>query len=163
MIDYLTISLFVVIFAGGLIVGVTTCVFMTIQTAAGQTPTTITASNPESGLKFLEQKAYIYTIPPLEVQQQQQQQQPSNGTVESMITAGIGSAIAYFGAKFNADKKHKENAAEILKGKEVNKELARVTYDINPEAAAKIEDAPLIKNETLAADVTQYGATVAKK
>jgi hypothetical protein len=135
---------------------------MTIQTAAGQTPTVINPENPVSGLKFLDQKAYIYTIPPVEIQQQQQQASNTN-SLQDLILPIITGGSAYLAAKLNADKKHKENAAEILKGKEVNKELARVTYDINPEAAAKIEDAPLIKNETLAADVTQYGATVAKK
>lgn len=136
---------------------------MTIQTAAGQTPTTITPENlsPTSGLKFLDQKAYIYTVPPVEIQAQQQQQ--GNNSLQELILPLLASGGAYIAAKFNADKKHKENAAEILKGKEVNKELAKVTYDMNPEAAAKIDDAPLVKNETLAQDVTEYGQKVAKK
>ena len=34
---------------------------------------------------------------------------------------------------------------------------------MNPEAASKIADAPLVKNEALAQDVTDYGQKVAKK
>ena len=163
MIDYLMISLFLITFVGGVTLGFTFAIIMSIQTAYGQTPTTITPENlnPTSGLKFLDQKAYIYTVPPVEIQAQQQQ--GNSSSLQELILPLLASGGAYIAAKFNADKKHKENASEILKGKEVSKEIARVTYDINPEAAAKIEDAPLIKNETLAADVTQYGATVAKK
>ena len=79
------------------------------------------------------------------------------------MTAGVGSAIAYFTASRRADIKHKENASEILRGKEVNKELARVTYNMNPEQAAKIDDAPLVKQEVLAEDAATYGQKVAKK
>ena len=134
--------------------------FGTLAMASAQTPTTISPpAAPTSGLKFLDQKAYIYTVPPLEVQQQQQ----GNGTIESVITAGVGSAIAYFTASRRADIKHKENSAEILRGKEVNKELARVTYGMNPEQAAKIDDAPLVKQEVLAEDAATYGQKVANK
>jgi hypothetical protein len=125
-----------------------------------QTPTVISPpENPTSGLKFLDQKAYIYTIPPVEIQQQQ----GASNSLQEVILPLLASGGAYIAAKFNADKKHKENAGEILKGKEVSKELAKVTYDMNPEAAAKIEDAPLVKKEVLAEDVTEYGQKVAKK
>ena len=133
------------------------------MTVAAQTPTTISppVTAPTSGLKFLDQKAYIYTVPPLEVQQQT----GNNGTatIESLVTAGVGSAIAYFTASRRADIKHKENSAEILRGKEVNKELARVTYNMNPEQAARIDDAPLVKQEVLAEDAATYGQKVANK
>jgi hypothetical protein len=161
--DFLLVGLFVITFVGGLAIGVTAGVIMTIQTAAGQTPTVITPpDNPTSGLKFLDQKAYIYTIPPVEIQAQQQQQGAGN-SLQEIILPLLASGGAYIAAKFNADKKHKENAGEILKGKEVSKEIAKVTYDMNPEAASKIEDAPLIKKEILAQDVTEYGQKVAKK
>jgi hypothetical protein len=157
------ISLFLITFVGGLAIGLTAGVIMTIQTAHAQTPTVISPpENPTSGLKFLDQKAYIYTIPPVEIQAQQQQQS-NNGTLQEVILPLLASGGAYIAAKFNADKKHKENAGEILKGKEVSKELAKVTYDMNPEAASKIEDAPLVKKEVLAQDVTEYGQKVAKK
>jgi hypothetical protein len=164
MIDYLMISLFLITFVGGVTLGFTFAIIMTIQTAYGQTPTTINPENlsPTSGLKFLDQKAYIYTIPPVEIQTQQQNQTNGN-SLQELILPLLASGGAYIAAKFNADKKHKENASEILKGKEVSKELAKVTYDMNPEAAAKIDDAPLVKQEVLAKDVTDYGQTVAKK
>jgi hypothetical protein len=157
------ISLFLITFVGGLAIGLATGIIMTIQTAAGQTPTVISPpDNPVSGLKFLDQKAYIYTIPPVEIQAQQQQQGGDN-SLQQLILPLLASGGAYVAAKLNADKKHKENAAEILKGKEVNKELAKVTYDMNPEVAAKIVDAPLVQKEVLAQDVTEYGQKVAKK
>ena len=129
-----------------------------------QTPTVINPpSSPTSGLKFLDQKAYIYTVPPLEVQQQQQQQQGGTGSLQELILPLLASGGAFIAAKFNADKKHKENMSEILKGKETTKELAKVTYDMNPEAAQKITDAPLVKTEVLAKDAHEYAQTAAKK
>ena len=127
-----------------------------------QTPTVINPpSSPTSGLKFLDQKAYIYTVPPLEVQQQQQQ--GGTGGLQELILPLLASGGAFIAAKFNADKKHKENMSEILKGKETTKELAKVTYDMNPEAAQKITDAPLVKTEVLAKDAHEYAQTAAKK
>jgi hypothetical protein len=159
---YFTAWSFLTIFIFGVGVGFSVGIIITtLPFAAAQTPTVITPpNNPTGGLKFLDQKAYIYTIPPLEVQQQQQQ---GSNSIEQIILPLLASGGAYIAAKFNTDKKHKENAAEILKGKEVSKELAKVTYDMNPEAASKIEDAPLVKKETLAQDVTDYGQKVAKK
>ncbi len=160
MIDYLMISLFLVTFVGGLALGLTTGIIMTIQTAAGQTPTTINPpANPTGNIKFLDQQGYIITIPPQGVQVQQQ----GGNSLQELILPILASGGAYIAAKLNADKKHKENAAEILKNKEVAKELANVTYDMNPEAAEKIADAPLVKKEVLAQDVTEYGQKVAKK
>ena len=137
-----------------------------ISKVEAQTPT-VTVQNPQSGINFLPQKAYVTTLTPdglpLQLQPVQTNDNNSAGTLESVVTAGVTSAIAYFAAKSQADKKHKENAAEILKGKEVTRDLAKVTYDMNPTEAAKITDAPLVKNETLASDATNYGQTVAKK
>jgi len=145
----------------GIAIGLTLAI--STQVVHAQTPTVISPPpNPTSGLKFLDQKAYIYTVPPLEVQQQQQATGAGN-SLQELILPLLASGGAFIAAKLNADKKHQENAAEILKGKEVNKELARVTYDMNPTEAAKITDAPLVKQETLAEDVTEYGQKVAKK
>jgi hypothetical protein len=167
MIDYLTISLFLVTFVGGLAIGLTTGILMTIQTAAGQTPTIINPPNPINGLKFLEQKAYIYTIPPLEVQQQQT---TSNNDLSSILPALLGSAGAFISGKVLSDKKTKKVSdvvqdvvlPETVKIKENTKELARVTYNMNPEAAAKIEDAPSVKVATLADDASKFAEKAAK-
>lgn len=131
-----------------------------MQTAHGQMNVTPITNAPTAGIQFIPQQGYIVTIPPANIQQQQSTTE--NG-ITPVILSLVSSAGAYIAAKINADKKHKENAAEILKGKEVNKELARVTYDSNPEYAAKIDDAPAIKIETLANDVNQYADKVAKK
>ena len=83
-----------------------------------------------------------------------------------MIIPILVSAGGIVAAKFTTDKKaadnHKANAAEILKNKENTKELARVTYDMNPEAAAKIDDAPTIKIQTLTNEVSDYAQKVAE-
>jgi hypothetical protein len=151
--------LMIAVFVFGIAIGFSLVI---IQVVHAQTPTVISPPpNPTSGLKFLDQKAYIFTVPPLEVQQQQQGQ--GSNSLQEIILPILTSAGAFVMAKFSADKKHKENAAEILKGKEVNKEMAKVTYDMKTEAAAKIDDAPLVKQETLAKDVTEYGQKVAKK
>lgn len=150
---------YLAIFTCGVCVGLTMAIMLPV--AFAQTPTVINPPAPTSGLKFLDQKAYIYTIPPLEAQQQQQTTTPNS--LQELILPLLASGGAYIAAKMNADKKHKENASEILKGKEVSKEIAKVTYDMNPEAASKIADAPLVKNEALAQDVTDYGQKVAKK
>ena len=151
---------YLAIFTCGVCIGLTIGTMLPI--AHAQTPTVINPPAPTSGLKFLDQKAYIYTIPPLEAAQQQQQQTSTN-SLQELILPLLASGGAFIAAKFNADKKHKENAAEILKGKEVSKEIAKVTYDMNPAAAQTITDAPLVKNEVLAQDVTDYGQKVAKK
>jgi len=144
----------------GIAIGLTLAI--STQVVHAQTPTVISPpSNPTSGLKFLDQKAYIYTVPPLEVQQQQAT--GAGNSLQELILPLLASGGAFIAAKLNADKKHKENVAEILKGKETTKELAKVTYDMNPEAAAKIDDAPLVKQDTLAKDATEYGQKAAKK
>lgn len=124
----------------------------------GQTNTTPVL--PTSGVQFIPQQGYIVTIPPPNVQPPQSA--TDNGTTPVILSL-VTSAGAYIAAKMNADKKHKENASEILKGKEVNKELARVTYDMNPQEAAKIENSPTVKIETLTNDASQYADKVAKK
>lgn len=149
------ISIFIFGMAIGLTVGI-------ILPAFAQTPLA-----PTSGLKFLDQKAYIYTIPPLEVQQQQQ---TSNNSLTDMIIPLLASAAGIVGAKIHSDRKTGQVAdavqqtilPEMVKTKEATKELARVTYDMNPTEAAKITDAPAIKLETLTQDSTQFAQKAAK-
>lgn len=66
-------------------------------------------------------------------------------------------------AKLHSDNKTKQvkeitkdNQVEILKGKQVSKQIADVAYAANPTEADKITSQPLIKQETLANDVHQY-------
>ena len=143
----------IAILAGGFVL------MLVLVPVHGQTNTTPITNSPTAGVQFIPQQGYIVTIPPANIQSQSTTE---NG-VTPVILSLVSSAGAYIAAKLQGDKKHKENAAEILKGKEVNKELARVTFDMNPEQAAKITDAPSIKIQTLANDVAQYADKVAKK
>ena len=166
--NYFILGLFFAMtFVFGMGVGVTIAL---IQTAHAQTPTTINPEsvNPTSGLKFLEQKAYVYTIPPLEVQVQQQQQQPTD--LNSIIPALVASAGSFIAGKIASDKKTAKVAdtvqeiviPEQVKQNEKTKELARVTYDMNPEKAAEIKDAPAVKIATLTEDASKFAETAAK-
>ena len=133
-----------------------------IPLAAAQTPAIINPpSIPATGIKFLDQQGYIVTIPPQGVQVQKEGGGPAD--FQEIILSLAASGAAFVSAKILGDKNHKANAAEILKGKENTKELARVTYNMNPEAAAKIDDAPTVKIQTLQNDVTDYAQKTAKK
>lgn len=135
--------------------------------AYAQTPTTTTTipvPTVPSNLRFQEQPAYIQIQPPAGAQQQS-----SNGGINEILISMIGSVGAAIGLKLHSDKKTadvktdmKETKAEVLVGKEVSKEIAKVAYAANPEAAAKIEGVPIIKNETLAKDASQYAQKVTK-
>jgi hypothetical protein len=165
MINFVLIGLFIITFVGGFALGFTLGIISTMQIAHAQTPTVINPDNPVSGLKFLDQKAYVYTIPPLEAQQQQ-----SNNSLTDMLIPLIASAGGIIGAKIHSDRKTSKVATvvqetvlpEVVKTKEATKELARVTYDMNPEAAAKITDAPAVKLETLNEDTAQFAEKAAK-
>jgi hypothetical protein len=165
--NYLNFSLIIITFVGGLALGFTLGIITTMQVAHAQTPTVINPENPTSGLKFLDQKAYIFTVPPVEVQQQQT---TSNNDLSSILPALLGSAGAFISGKVLSDKKTKKVSdvvqdvvlPETVKIKENTKELARVTYNMNPEAAAKIEDAPSVKVTTLADDASKFAEKAAK-
>ena len=141
-----------------------------IQVTDAQTPTTIPAQSidPTSGLKFIDQKAYVYTIPPLEVQQQQQA--TSSNSLDSILPALLGSVGAFISGKVLSDRKTGKVAdtvqevvlPEQVKQNEKTKELARVTYDMNPEKAAEIKDAPAVKIATLTEDASKFAETAAK-
>ena len=157
----LMISLFIVTFVFGL-----------IPVAHAQTPTVVNPPTATSGLKFLDQKAYVYTIPPLEVQQQQQSASSGNSLTDMLVP--ILTSIGVTGAaKIHSDRKAAKetekvadvtlnNSAEILKGKTVDKEIAKAAFNANPEAANKITDAPLIKLQTLATDESNFATKTAK-
>lgn len=129
---------------------------ISLPLAFAQTPTI--APN----LRFQEQGAYIQVQAPPGTT-------PSTGNLQDILIPVVVSAGGILLAKFHSDKKTadvktevKETKAEVLVGKEVDKEIAKVAYAANPEAAAKVEGIPIIKNETLAADATQYAQKVVK-
>lgn len=95
--------------------------------------------------------------------------QETNTDLTAIISSIVVTAIGVITAKVHSDKKTNLNSveikdliAEVLKGKEVDKELARVTYKMNEAEANKITDAPAVKNETLAQDVSNYSEKAAK-
>jgi hypothetical protein len=173
--DYLLIGLFIITFVGGMAFGFTLAVF-TIQTAAGQTPSTapiVVAPNPTSGLTFLPQQAYVETLRPPQVAQVQPAQASSGNNLTDMLIPILTSLGVTAAATVHSDRKAAtetekvadvvlDNSAEILKGKTVDKEIAKVAFNANPEAAAKITDAPLIKLQTLASDETAFAAKAVK-
>lgn len=170
MFNYLSFSLIIVIFALGFILGFVSGMFIVTAKAEAQTPT-ITAPNPQSGLQFLPQRAYVTTLTPdnLPVQFQPIPTQQGDSSLNSIIPALVASAAAYLAAKTQGDRKvtkiadvTMDNQAEIVKSKQVDKELARVTYKMNEPEAAKITDAPIVKTEALAKDADDFAAKAAK-
>ena len=132
-----------------------------------KTPITLSGEiNPS--LQFIPQQAYIQTVPPsgVGITPSPTNSPSTNNDLQDMIIPILVSAGGILAAKFTTDKKanenHKANASQILKTKENVKELARVTYDMNPEAAAKIDDAPTVKIQTLTNDVSDYAQHVAE-
>lgn len=96
--------------------------------------------------------------------------QPQNpiqfGTSEIIYTILGGGAIGY--ARYNQTKRNqdkeiqREQMAYQLKTMEAQKELARVTYQMNQAQADKITDAPSIKLQTLENEVNEFRDKVAK-
>lgn len=172
---FITGILVLLIFTFGMCVGIAIGVVgLQPQKAYAQdnaTPITITPD--PSALNFLEQDAYIQTVPPAQVQVQQQQQQAaspsSSDTLDSIIPAIVASAGSFIMGKITSDKKTKKVSdvvqytvlPEQVKVKETQKELARVTYDMNPEAAAKIDNAPAVKIQTLTEDSQEFAKKAA--
>ena len=168
MFNYLSFSLIIVIFALGFILGFVSGMFIVTAKAEAQTPT-VTAPNPQSGIQFIPQRAYVTTLTPDNLPVQLQPIQQGDGTLNSIIPALVASAAAYLAAKTQGDRKvtkvadvTMDNQAEIVKSKQVDKELARVTYKMNEPEAAKITDAPIVKTEALAKDADDFAAKAAK-
>ena len=88
------------------------------------------------------------------------------GTSEVIYTLLGGGAIGY--ARYNQHKRNqdkesmREQMAFQLKTMEAQKELARVTYQMNTEQSNKINDAPAVKLETLEQNVDEFREKVAK-
>ena len=156
--EIIVIAILIIIFMFGFVIGFGIGI---MQVAHAQTPTA-----PTPNLKFLPQEAYVQTQPPAGIQPPTA---ASDGTLTSTLIPIVVSIVGIVLAKLNGDKKVskvsevvKEVVAETVKGKEVDKELARVAYNMNPEAANKITDAPVVKIETLATDVTDFATKAAK-
>jgi hypothetical protein len=149
-------------------------IFAVINTAYGQQNASIITSPPSSTptptLNFIPQQAWVQTVPPQGVAQS-----TGDGTIQGTILPIIASAGAYILARLQGNKQvskvedkvvtvadvAKSNQAEILKGKVIHSELARVQFKFNPEEAAKLDDAPAIKMQTLSDDAKQFAQKAA--
>ena len=85
--------------------------------------------------------------------------------IQEIVTALIagGGATAYARRRTNSLEADKQLImAEMLKDKQRLAELARVSYQMNPEKANAINDAPTVKLETLSKDVDEFREKAAK-
>lgn len=136
-------------------------VLITLNTVYAQTQ--IALPQPTPNLQFQPQPAYI------QIQNPNGVQQSGSGSIQDMLIPTIIALGGTIVAKIHSDKKTEavkaevnDTKAEVLVGKEVDKEIAKVAYAANPAEAAKIEGVPIIKNEALATDMTEYAAEVTK-
>jgi hypothetical protein len=141
------------------------------------TPTTITAptiplpppvtTTPNPNLQYVPQKAYIVTTPDGTTQAfPVQEADNTGGTTAAQATGivGIISAIAAgIWAKMSGTKQVKETNAAVLNTKDVQKEIARVMYNFQPDQSKALSDAPSIKLENLEKDRTEFASKVAKQ
>lgn len=85
--------------------------------------------------------------------------------IQEIITALIAGGGSAIYTKRRTSQLHDDNQlmmSEILKGKQIDAELARITYNMNKAEADKINDAPTIKLENLQNDVNQFTEKAAK-
>jgi len=146
---------------------------------------TPTPTAPNPNFQYLPQKAYVQAygpeigipnsggilqgVPVVQPAPVVQQAAPANngfdiGSIMAMVTA----AGAGLFAKMTGDKAKKTEAVSketmgaTLDNKELIKEIARVMYQMNPEKANQITDAPSIKLETLKENTDEFRDKVAK-
>jgi len=159
-------------------------VFGQNTTPAPVAPTPVptpTPTTPNPNWQFLPQKAYVIPFAPEQgvpqsaiplqsvptIIPQQGQGQLDTSSIMGIIGI-VGAAGAYLKGHF-ADKKAekaevitKDSMGSILDNKENLKELARILYQMNPEKANTITDAPSIKLETLEKDAAEFRDKAAK-
>lgn len=143
------------------------------QQQTGGTPATVVAppqaitTSPNPNLQFIPQKAYIVTTPDGSIQAVPiQETAAANANMNGEI-AGVLGIISAIGtglwAKLSASKDVKETNVAVLQGKEVQKELARVMFNFQPEQSKALNDAPTIKLENLEKQKTEFAEKVAKQ
>ena len=136
-----------------------------MQTVHAQTNATVQVPITVPNLKFTP------ALPAIEAEPRQQNTGVSvDGELTAIITSIVVTAIGVISSKMHSDKKSGNIAdvvkviiGEVLKGKEVDKELARVTYKMNETEANKITDAPAVKVETLNEDAKDFTQKIAKE
>jgi hypothetical protein len=91
--------------------------------------------------------------------------QESGGTSTAQATGIVGILTAVgtgLWAKMAAKKDTKQTNSALLDTKEVQKEIARVMYNFQPDQSKALSDAPAIKLETLEKDKAEFAEKVAK-
>ena len=153
------------------------------------TPTIVntpTPTAPNPNFQYLPQKAYVQAygpeigiptsggqlqgVPVIQPAPVVQQAAPAanNGFDIGSIMAMVTAAGAGLFAKMTGDKAKKTEAVSketmgaTLDNKELIKEIARVMYQMNPDKANQITDAPSIKLETLKENTDDFRDKVAK-
>jgi len=147
---------------------------------------TPTPTAPNPNFQYLPQKAYVQAygpeigiptsggqlqgVPVIQPAPVVQQQAPAanNGFDIGSIMAMVVAAGSGLFAKMAGDKAKKTEAVSketmgaTLDNKELIREVARVMYQMNPDKANQITDAPSIKLETLKEDTEEFRDKVAK-
>jgi hypothetical protein len=122
-------------------------------------------TSPQPNLQYLPQKAYIVPLGP-NGEVAAVPYQDSTATAQTGEAAGIIGILTAVGtglwAKFTASKENKQTNSALLNTKEVQKELARVMYNFQPEQSKALSDAPAIKLEALEKDKQEFAEKVAK-
>lgn len=135
------------------------------------TPTTVAppqvATTPNPNLQFIPQKAYIVTTPDGQIQAVPIQEANNagagnaNGEIAGII--GILTAVGTgLYAKLSGSKDIKNTNAAVLQTKDIQKEIARVMYNFQPDQSKALSDAPAIKLENLEKDRQEFANKVAK-
>jgi hypothetical protein len=128
------------------------------------TPTQQVTTSPQPNLQYLPQKAYIVPVGPNgEVAAVPYQDAGGTSTAQATGIVGILTAIGTgLWAKMAAKKDVKQTNSALLDTKEVQKEIARVMYNFQPDQSKALSDAPAIKLENLEKDKAEFAEKVAK-
>jgi hypothetical protein len=123
-------------------------------------------TTPSPNLQYVPQKAYIVTTPDGTTQAFPVADQDNSGGTTTAQATGIVGIIAGIAtglyAKFQGSRDNKQTNAAVLSTKDVQKEIARVMYNFQPDQSKALSDAPSIKLETLEKDRAEFAEKVAK-
>ena len=127
-------------------------------------PTQQVTTSPQPNLQYLPQKAYIVPVGPNgEVAAVPYQDSGGSSTAQATGIVGILTAVGTgLWAKMSAKKDVKQTNSALLDTKEVQKEIARVMYNFQPDQSKALSDAPAIKLENLERDKADFAEKVAK-
>jgi hypothetical protein len=124
-------------------------------------------TTPNPNLQYVPQKAYIVTTPDGQTQAFPVAESTNSGATNNAQITGIVGIVSAIGAglwaKMSGTKQVKETNAAVLNTKDVQKEIARVMYNFQPDQSKALSDAPAIKLEALEKDRAEFATKVAKQ